>query len=122
MASGDETFFTETAPPVLQNLGREMSWIDATAEAAMMNDLEIGCDELIERDLRAGLRAHIPVLGSWSWHLHDHSCASYSTSALEDRLLFVNDGFARRSIPWCSSAGGVLMRLPAKSFGVDTAR
>jgi hypothetical protein len=61
MASGEETFLTDTAPPVLQNLGREMSWIDATAEAAMMESWEIGCGELIERDLRAGLKAHIPL-------------------------------------------------------------
>ena len=62
MASGEETSFTDTAPPVLQNLSREMSWIDATAEAAIMNDGEL-CFGLIERDLRAGLRAHIPF--SW---------------------------------------------------------
>lgn len=51
MASGEDTFLTETAPPVLQNLGREMSWIDATAEAAMLLDLGVGCDELIEKGL-----------------------------------------------------------------------
>jgi hypothetical protein len=36
--------------------------------------------------------------------------------------MFVGDNLARRSTPCCSSAGGVLMRWPGKSFGVDTAR
>jgi hypothetical protein len=35
MDAGDEMSLTETAAPVLQNLGREISWIEATAGVAI---------------------------------------------------------------------------------------
>jgi hypothetical protein len=67
MEAGDEMSLTETAAPVLQNLGREMSWIDATAGVAILTVWEVLVELRMSIYLRAGADAHICPLELYCW-------------------------------------------------------
>ena len=60
MDSGDETSLTEIAPPVLQNLGREISWIDATAGVAIVTEIA-DVDRFEDGYIRADTSLHISL-------------------------------------------------------------
>ena len=120
MDSGDETSLTEIAPPVLQNLGREISWIDATAGVAIVTDIE-SVDLLEGVYTRADTSAHISLREIYCSYNNDCRAASHlrahsSRRCFDAAWLLIRSAFTEPEDRRC---GG---RLRQNWHGVDTAR